>query len=377
MHKKKNIMKYNQRTYTKIFQLAFLLTAIIILGSCGSNQKKEASDLESSLKKGVVLVDYREKQKVDIYIDGDLFTSYIYPSDLEKPALFPVRSAAGTLITRGYPLDPREGERVDHPHHTGLWFNFGDVNGFDFWGNSKAIPQDRKDHYGRILHRGVKRAESRDDGGVLEIAADWQVPDEEEEWHTILQEQTTFEFSGDEDTRSIDRITQLTAQEDPVVFGDTKEGMYAIRLDRAFQYPDENPQAFTDADGNPTDVKVMDDAGMNGHYLNSEGVEGQEVWGKRAVWCALSSNIGDEDITIAIFDHPDNVNHPTYWHARDYGLFSVNNLGAAAFDEKAEPSRVELAPGESIVFKHRVYITSWYHASEEQLNAQFEDFSRK
>jgi hypothetical protein len=362
-------MKYNQP--------ALLLTAIIFLGSCGSPQKKEAGDLESSLRKGVVLVDYREKQKVDIYIDGDLFTSYIYPSDLEKPVLFPVRSASGTIITRGYPLDPREGDRVDHPHHTGLWFNFGDVNGYDFWGNSKAIPKDRKDHYGRILHRGVKRAESRDDGGVLEIAADWQVPFEGEKWHTILQEQSTFEFSGDEDTRCIDRITQLTAQEHPVVFGDTKEGMYAIRLDRAFQFPDESPQVFTDADGNPTEVAVVDNTGMNGQYLNSEGVEGLEVWGKRAVWCALSSNIGDEDITIAIFDHPDNVNHPTYWHARGYGLFSVNNLGAAAFDENAEPSRVELAPGESIVLKHRVYITSWYHASKEQLDAQFEDFSRK
>jgi hypothetical protein len=315
--------------------LAILLTATLLLGSCSQKQKKAVGDLESSLKKGVVLVDYREKQKVDIYIDGDLFTSYIYPSDLEKPVLFPIRTATGTLITRGYPLDPRERENVDHPHHTGLWFNFGDVNGYDFWGNSSSIPEDRKGHYGRVLHRGVKRAESRDDGGVLEIAADWQVPAEEGRWHTVLQEQTIFEFSGDEDTRYID-----------------------------------------DADGNPRTEKIVDNEGMNGQYRNSEGVEGKAVWGKRAVWTALSSNIGDEDITIAIFDHPDNLNHPTYWHARGYGLFSVNNLGAAAFDKNAEPSKLELAPGESIVFKHRVYITSWYHASEEQLNAQFEEFSR-
>jgi hypothetical protein len=361
----------------KFIQLSFLLTAIMILGSCGTKQEKVAGDLESSLKKGVVLVDFREKQKVDIYIDGDLFTSYIYPSDLEKPVLFPVRTATGTIITRGYPLDPRERERVDHPHHTGLWFNFGDVNGYDFWGNSKAIPADRKGHYGRILHRGVKLAESRDDAGILEIAADWQVPVGEGDWHTVLQEQTQFRFSGDEDTRCIDRITRLTAQEDPVVFGDTKEGMYAIRLGRAFMYPDGQPHVYTDADGIPQTVEMVDDTEMNGHYRNSEGVEGMEVWGKRAVWTALSSNMGDEEITIAIFDHPGNVNHPTYWHARGYGLFSVNNLGAAAFDENAEPSRVELAPGESIVFKHRVYITSWHHASDEQLNAQYEDFSGK
>jgi hypothetical protein len=371
------IMKYNQGILKNFFHWALLLAVVFVLGSCGRKVKQETSDLESSLGKGVVLVDYREKQKVDVYIDGDLFTSYIYPSDLEKPALFPVRSATGTIVTRGYPLDPRDRERVDHPHHTGLWFNFGDVNGFDFWGNSKSIPEERKGHYGRILHRGVRRAESRDDRGVLEIAADWQVPAEEDSWHTILQEQTSYEFSGDEDTRCIDRITRLTAQEDPVVFGDTKEGMYAIRLDRAFMFPSDEPLLFTDENGNPRKEEVLDNEGMNGQYLNSEGVEGKEVWGKRAVWCALSSNIGDEEITIAIFDHPDNVNHPTYWHARTYGLFSVNNLGAAAFDENAEPSRVELAPGESIVFKHRVYLTSWYHAKAEELNAQFEDFSAK
>ena len=368
-------MKNIQGIETKFFQLAFLLAVMILMGSCGTKQKQEASELESSLKKGVVLVDYREKQKVDIYIDGDLFTSYIYPSELEKPVLFPIRTASGTLINRGYPLDPRERERVDHPHHTGMWFNFGDVNGYDFWGNSSAIPEDRKEHYGRVLHRGVKRAESRDDRGILEIAADWQVPAGEEGWHTVLQEQTIFEFSGDEDTRLIDRITRLTAQEDPVVFGDTKEGMFAVRLDRAFMFPYDEPQLFTDADGNPRTDKIMDNEGMNGQYRNSEGVEGKAVWGKRAVWTALSSNMGDEEITIAIFDHPDNLNHPTYWHARGYGLFSVNNLGAAAFDENAEPSRVELSPGESIVFKHRVYITSWYHASVEQLNTQFEEFS--
>lgn len=362
---------------SKFFQPAILLAAIVLLGNCAQKHKKEARDPESSLKKGVVLVDYREKQKVDIYLDGDLFTSYIYPSDLEKPVLFPIRTASGTIITRGYPLDPRDREPVDHPHHTGMWFNFGDVNGYDFWGNSSAIPKDRKGHYGRILHRGVKRAESREDGGVLEIAADWQVPAEGERWHTVLQEQTIFEFSGDEDTRYIDRITQLTAQEDQVVFGDTKEGMFAVRLDRAFMFPYDEPQLFTDADGNPRAEKIMDNGGMNGQYRNSEGVEGLAVWGKRARWTALSSNIGDEDITIAIFDHPDNPNHPTYWHARGYGLFSVNNLGAAAFDKNAEPSRIVLAPGESIVFKHRVCITSWYHATDEQLNAEFENFSQK
>jgi len=287
-----------------------------------------------------------------------------------------VRAASGTIITRGYPLDPREGERVDHPHQVGVWFNYGDVNGFDFWNNSFAVPADKKGSYGRILHRGVKRAESRDAKGVLEVAADWQVPAEDGDWHTVLQENTIFEFSGDGSTRTIDRITQLTAQEDDVLFRDNKEGLFAIRVDRAFTYPSDKPQVFTDANGIPTEVKVMDPKGMNGHYLNSRGVEDKDVWGKQAEWVGLSGTKGQEKITIAIFDHPDNPGFPSHWHARDYGLFAVNNLGQEVFSEGARPAlNFRLTAGESTIFRHRIFVTSGFHAGNDQLKDQFADFS--
>ncbi len=75
-------------------------------------------------------------RRVDVIIDGKPFTSYIYPTTLKKPSLFPLRTAKGTLVTRGYPLETRPNERVDHPHHVGLWLNHGNVNGLDFWNNS-------------------------------------------------------------------------------------------------------------------------------------------------------------------------------------------------------------------------------------------------
>src|ERR1051326_8392514 len=78
-------------------------------------------------------------KRVDVSIDGKPFTSYIWPSTLKKPVLYPLRTAKGTVVTRGFPLDPRSGERVDHPHQVGLWLNSGNVNGLDFWNNSDAI----------------------------------------------------------------------------------------------------------------------------------------------------------------------------------------------------------------------------------------------
>jgi len=362
-------MQKNRLSGTRLFILFVLISATLILSSCRQGQKSPpaAEETAISLKKGVILVDYREEKKVDVYLDGDIFTSYIYPDELTKPVLFPVRTAEGTIVTRGFPLEPREGERVDHPHQAGIWFSFGDVNGYNFWKSSLEDAAEQDGNPCRILHRGVKRAESREDLGVLEIAADWQVTAEDGSWHTLLQEQTVFEFSGREYTRTIDRITRLTAQEEEVVFTDSKEGLFAIRVARELEHPSDKPAVFTDAEGVPMENAKVDNKGVNGHYLNSEGVDGTEAWGKTARWASLSSNIAEEQITIAIFDHPENFGYPAHWHARDYGLFSVNNLGARAFDENAEPIMFTLMPGESMVFKHRLFILTGTHADSEQL----------
>jgi hypothetical protein len=351
----------------------------MMLSSCGRGQKSSPAETaqESSLRKGVILVDYRDQNRVDVYIDGDLFTSYIYPEDLEKPVLYPVRTAEGTIVTRGYPLKPKAGERVDHPHQVGVWFTYGDVNGFDFWNNSSAIPEDEKMNYGRVLHRGVKRAESREGLGVLEIAADWQVPADEGEWHTLLQENTVFEFSGDEKTRTIDRITRLTAQDIEVELGDNKEGLFAIRVARELEHPTNKSYPVSDAQGNAVMVEKPDNKGVNGHYLNSEGDEGTDAWGRPARWVRLSSSIGDEKICLVLFDHPGNIGFPSYWHTRDYGLISINNLSARDYDESAEPRLLSLTPGESIVFRHRLYIISGSVPSPEQIETIFGNFASR
>ena len=106
-------------------------------------------------------------RRVDISIDGQPFTSYIWPATLKKPVLYPLRTAKGTIVTRGYPLEPRPGERIDHPHHVGLWFNYGNVNDFDFWNNSYAIKKEDAHKMGKILQRKIVAATS---GAVFNVA---------------------------------------------------------------------------------------------------------------------------------------------------------------------------------------------------------------
>lgn len=351
---------------TKIIHLLFLLSLILI--SC-ANEKKNIST------KKVNLVNNEAEQRVDVLIDGKQFTSFIYTDtipDLKKPVLYPIVSAGGSVITRGYPLDPRPGERTDHPHHIGMWLNYGDVNKIDFWGNSDAIPVENRDKMGAIRNTKIRQVKSGKGSGSLEVEMDWLNSDNQ----ILLRENTKFVFRAGENYRIIDRITTLTAQVDNILFEDTKEGMMAIRLNRALELPSDKPVVLSDAHGNKTEVAKLDNTGVAGKYLNSEGVEGLDVWGKRAVWVSLSGKINDEDIAVIIFDHPDNVGHPTYWHARGYGLFSVNPLGQKTFSNGEQELNLSLNQGQSVTFKYRVLFKS-DQISTDEINAEYNSFKQK
>jgi hypothetical protein len=293
-------------------------------------------------------------RRVDVIIDGKPFTSYIYPTTLKKPTLLPLRTAKGTLVTRGFPLEPRPGERVDHPHHVGLWLNHGDVNGLDFWNNSDAIPAAQAPKMGTIFHRRAVEARGGADRGELAVETEWVAPDGK----ALLREQTRFTFRGTADSRTIDRVTTLTALDRQVVFRDTKEALLGMRVTRALEQPADKPEVFTDASGRPTKVPVLDNTGVTGQYVSSEGLKGDAVWGTKGRWTLLGGTVESEPVTLAILDHPSNPGFPTRWHARGYGLFAANPLGETAFPEGRIAFNLTLEPGQSKTFRYRVLILS-------------------
>ena len=310
-------------------------------------------------------------QRVDITIDGKPFTSYIWPSTLKKPVLYPIRTAKGTLVTRGFPLDPRPGERVDHPHHVGLWLNHGNVNGLDFWNNSDAIKKEDAAKMGTILHRRIVEAKSGADTGRLVVETSWMTPDNK----ALLKETTTFVFRGAPDVRTIDRTTTLTALDQKVTFKDSKEGFLGMRMTRALEQPADKPEVFTDASGRATPVPVLDNKGVTGKYVSSEGLEGDHVWSTRGTWTLLGGTVDGEPVTVAILDHPSNVGYPTHWHARGYGLFAANPLGDKEFNE---PKSFDYAldAGTSVTFKYRILILS-AAPSAERIERESKAFARE
>jgi len=310
--------------------------------------------------------------KVEINVDGQLFTAYYYGEDIKKPVLYPVISAEGTKVTRGYPIDPQPGERVDHPHHVGFWLNYGDVNGLDFWNNSDAIPAEKRDKYGTIRHKEILEMKDGAKEGLLKVRAEWLAPDGK----VLLDETTTFTFKTKDDERIIDRFTTLTARE-KVRFKDNKEGMVAIRVTRFMEHPENEPITMVDSKGNITDVPVLNNEGVNGMYINSEGVTGKACWGQRARWVNLVAKKNAETISLVLIDHPSNVGYPTYWHARGYGLFAANPLGQKIFSNGEQELNFSLDQGNSVTFKYRLVLHSaGEQMSEKAIEKRFKEFSK-
>lgn len=296
----------------------------------------------------VKLAKVKNENRVDIYIGSDLFTGFLYPDGLEKPVLFPIYDAGNTLVTRGFPMNPRPGEPTDHPHHVGLWLTYENVNGIDFWNNSYAIPAEKKSLYGWIKTDSILEISSGQTG-VLRYHANWV----NQQNQILLEETTRYEFSGSGQERIIDRITDLKAVTD-ILFGDAKDGLLGLRLAHELQIPSLKDQQFTDNKGNITIVKK--DSVANGNYLTSEGKQGDSAWSTRGEWCKVYGKIGNDSVSITIFDHPGNPDYPTFWHARGYGLFAANPLGEKIFTNGKSSLNLKLKKGESIRFRYRIFI---------------------
>ena len=259
---------------------------------------------------------------LEINLDGKPFTTFHYGLDAGKPYLAPIRSASGKIVTRRYPMEKVEGESRDHVHHRGLWFTYDDVNGIKFWEND---PSYKRPNVGQVF---VEKADWNERTHKLDGVFEWKDPNGK----LLLTEKRLMTFSGTPTLRIIDFDITLTAPE-KVVFGDTKEGAFAIRI--ADQLTEKKTGKMIDAEGQ---------TGM------------KNVWGHRSAWVDYSGTLDGEPLGIAIFDHPSNPRYPTYWHARDYGLFALNPFGQHAFDPTAPESQWTLDAGKSLRFRWRVLI---------------------
>jgi hypothetical protein len=353
-------------------KLPFLKYFLPLFILCLSCNQKPAERIEAISDPEITFEEHEGEKRIDVLIDGKLFTAYRWPDNVFKPVLYPIISAGGSEITRGFPLEPREGERNDHRHQVGNWLNYGNVNGYDFWGNGSEGK--RSANRGEIKHLGVEKLSGGKGEGSMISVASWIDPNGK----ALLSEKTEYHFIANGAVRMIDRITTLTNPGiEAVNFKDTKEGMFGIRVARQLELPSDEEITLTDAQGNPTTVKKMSNEGVTGNYRSSEGITGLDVWSTRAKWMNLYGTIGNEKISLVVCDHPRNISYPTYWHARGYGLFAANPLGAKDFTAGKEELNYTLPPGQSLTFRYRIIVNSGTHLTDEKINSYAEDFGKK
>lgn len=310
------------------------------------------------------------KQRIDVLIDGKLFTSYRYEERIRRPVLLPVMSVGGNFVTRGFPIEPRDGETINHPHQVGVSFVYGDVNGVDFWNNSPFRTAEELKRMGTIVHRKVLEKKDGERKAELVTQSNWISPKGE----TLLSETTKFTFRIEGKTRIIDRETTLTASGQDVTFGDNKEGLFLIHLNRQLQQNNQFPVKVTDEKGNLSEARTGEN--LTGEYLNSEGLIREKIFGTLGRWASVSGKINDENLTVAIFDNRANYNfEQASMMVRPYGLLALNPFGRKAYEPNAEARKFVLGKGKSIKFKHRLVIYSEKVAAE-KIEIDFKKFNK-
>ncbi len=259
----------------------------------------------------------QHEDRISVHIDDQLFTEYIFQG-YEKPILYPVIGPHGVRMTRDFPMKlgtPNEAD--DHPHHKSIWFGHMKVNGESFWhvGDNAGTTEQTDVSVQEDTLRSVNRLVDRD-GQLVAI------------------DSRELRFSAQGDLRFIDYAVTYHAVLSPITFGDNKDGQMGIRMHPSLRI--KGPVA-------------------SGQAINAKGDRESDIWGKRASWIDYWGDIDGHVVGIAMFDHPSNLRHPTWWHARDYGLLSANPFGIHHFEEQPDPKLGDytLPEHESLTFRHR------------------------
>jgi hypothetical protein len=274
--------------------------------------------------------------RVRVELGGQLFTEYVFKG-ASRPYCYPVLAADGTSLVRDFPMKVTEGEAHDHPHHRALMFAHADANKIDFWNEGTSGTRFPK---GSTVHDGF--AEVKGGAvGVIRVRNRWVAPDGRQ----IASDETTMRFHGRGDARFIDYAITIKAQPgEPLVMGDNKDGTMAIRVAQWMTPPHKHQKK---------------DVPGNGRYVTAAGIAGAAAWGSRAAWCDLTAPRNGKTYGIAIFDHPQNIRHPTWWMARDYGLFTANPFGQKDFEIAAKhpPGKGDytIPAGGTLTLQYRFY----------------------
>lgn len=289
----------------------------------------------------------RNFDRVRVEIGGKLFTQYVFADGASRPYLYPILAPDGTSLTRDFPMKETAGEDTDHPWHRSFWFAHSMMNGVDFWNEGTGDIARSPKEKGRSEHVTLLETTSGT-VGVIRAKNRWVAPD----YRLICTDERTLQFRPGPDGNYVDlEITLQALPDKPLHFGDNKDGTMALRLAQWMTMPHKMGGKET---------------GGNGHIVTATGFRDAEAWGKRAAWCDYHAEYNGKTYGVAIFDHPQNLRHPTWWMARDYGLFGANPFGWHDYEKEFanDPHKGDytVPAGGTLTLRYRFY----FHFGDEK-----------
>jgi len=230
--------------------------------------------------------------------DRELTRFHFNPQD-RRPFLYPIIGPSGlSLIRMGHPHDP-----ISHSHHNGVWISHHIVDGINFWGD--AGPK-----LGRITTKYIEQLHDTDDSASLTSLQHW-IPDDGI-GRPMIAERRRIEvrpLAGNDYLIVID--LELSALEKDRTIEKTPFGLVGVRMRKSI--------GVHDGGG-----RILNSEGA----VNEKGIAGDGVnpvhW-KPARWCDYAGPVTPTASEgIALFDHPQNPNHPSVFHVRNDGWMGAS-----------------------------------------------------
>jgi len=274
------------------------------------------------------IVAEKHHSKIDVLINKNLFTSYIFSEDEKYPFFFPVNGPSNSSVT-----SMRNG---NYPHHSSLFFGCDKVNGGNYW--QEGLER------GQIISLRADIIESGNDKVVIEAENIWRRP------------------NANSPIKDFRKITITAPSNDlfQIDFDITMEMLMDVTIDKT------NHSLFSgrmDADLAVTNGGTM---------VNANGDKGEKgTFGKRSPWIDFYGKRGDKFEGMAIMQHPSNEWYPSPWFTRDYGFFSPTPMYWPANDKETT-----LKKGQTIQLKYRVLVHAGDVASA-KIAEQFELYKSK
>ncbi len=310
------------RSFVLVFSVFFLSVPVWFIPAFAAEPKDMAVNLDA-------------KSRYHFRLGDVEVATYYTDASWAKPFLWPLIAQNGVAVTRAWPIEPMALGSRDHIHQKSAWFAHGEVTlesggdkpkPLDFWAEMPG--------HGKIV---LTHAELPPRGQPLTATYDWQGPGGQK----ILAESRSIALYDVAAGRLLVFEIDLRAAYGPVVFGDTKEGAFAVRVRDQLRVGDKgktNPKS---------------------RITNADGKEGEkECWGYPSNWCDYSGEIDGKAAGIAIFDDP--TNRPrSCWHVREYGLMAANPFGRQKSGFPAMHGRtdvVRLGKDEHLRLRYGIYL---------------------